>query len=68
MNQWVIELTVESDDAEYMARLVQITRQYLEAGMAHTKRHDAKLIDMWLVRKEDPHAADNSAAEGHPGA
>ena len=68
MTQWEITLTVESSDADYMNRLVQITRQYMEAGMAHTRRHDAKLIDMWLTRKEEPHAANNSAAEGHPGA
>lgn len=67
--EWEITFLVESDDIEHMEALCKLTRQYLEAAMNHiTGRHDAKLIDMWLTRKEEPHAANNPAAKGRSGA
>jgi len=65
--RWVIELVVESTDPDHMTELMALTAQYLRAAMDHTRRHDARLVEVWL-RKEVPFAADDSASERRPGA
>ena len=62
MSVWEITFVVESGDSEHMTALSALARQYLCAAMNHTRRHDAKLLDMRLERKEEPHAVTDSSA------
>ena len=63
MTAWEIVFSVESDDFFHMEALTKLTQQYLEAAMEHTRRHDAKLIDVRLTLKEEPRADHDPAAD-----